>query len=62
MSAIPNNVPARARLTEPMKKIESTTAVEGGKTFHAVVFSTVNAAFAVEVIRLASAPGRRSAK
>ena len=59
---MPSNVPARARLTEPMKAIASTTATEGGNTFHAVVFSTVKAALAVEVTLLASAPGRRSAK
>ena len=34
----------------------------GGSTFHDPVFSVVNAALDVAVMRLASAPGRRSAK
>ncbi len=48
--------------TDPMNTIEQTTATQGGSTFHDPVFSTVNAALEVAVIRLASAPGRRSAK
>ena len=45
-----------------MKTIEQTTATHGGSTFHEPVFSVVNAALEVAVMRLASAPGRRSAK
>ena len=48
--------------TEPMRTIEQTTATHGGRTFHDPVFSVVNTALAVAVMRLASAPGRRSAK
>ncbi len=42
--------------------MEHSTAMQGGSTFHDPVFSTVKAAFAVAVMRLASPPGRRSAK
>ena len=45
-----------------MKTIEQTTATHGGSTFHEPVFSVVNAALDVAVMRLASAPGSRSAK
>jgi hypothetical protein len=59
---IASSVPASAKLTEAMKQIDSISATVGGITFHAMVFSSVKAALAVEEIRLASAPGRRSAK
>ena len=41
---------------------EQHTAMHGGSTFQEPVFSSVKAALAVALIRLASAPGRRSAK
>ena len=46
----------------PIRMIEPITATHGGSTFHEQVFSVVNAALAVAVMRLASAPGKRSAK
>ena len=45
-----------------MKMIEQTTPTHGGSTFHEPVFSVMNAALDVAVMRLASAPGSRSAK
>ena len=45
-----------------MRMMEQTTATQGGSTFHEPVFSVVNAALDVAVMRLASAPGSRSAK
>ena len=45
-----------------MKMMAQTTPTQGGSTFQDPVFSVVKAALAVAVMRLASAPGRRSAK
>ena len=36
--------------------------MQGGNTFHTTMFSTVNTALAVAVMRLVSIPGRRSVK
>ncbi len=49
-------------MTEPIRTMAQNTAMNGGSTFHEPVFSTVKAALAVALMRLASAPGRRSAK
>ena len=61
-AATPTSAPAMVGFTEPMKMIEQTTATHGGSTFQEPVFSVVNAALDVAVMRLASAPGSRSAK
>ena len=45
-----------------MKMIEQTTATQGGSTFQDPVFSVMKVALDVAVMRLASAPGSRSAK
>jgi len=49
-------------LTVLIRPIANSTAKHGGSTFQAPVLSTVKAALAVAVIRLARAPGSRSAK
>ncbi len=54
--------PAIGRLTVPISVIAATVAMQGGNTFHTSMFSTVNTAFEVAVIRLVSIPGIRSAK
>src|SRR5687767_5054051 len=46
----------------PRKKIATTAARHGGSTFHMNIFSIVNAALEVAVIRLVSTAGNRSEK
>ena len=45
-----------------MKAIEPAVAMHGGNTFQTNMFSTVNTALEVAVMRLVSMPGSRSAK
>ena len=54
--------PAIGRLTVPISAIAAMVAMQGGNTFQTNMFSTVNTAFEVAVIRLVSMPGIRSAK
>ena len=62
-SAIASSAAGHHRIDRADQADRSTiTAMHGGSTFHAPVFSTVKTALAVAVIRLARAPGRRSAK
>ncbi len=49
-------------LTELRYAMATAVATHGGSTFHTNMFSTVNTAFDVAVIRLVSMPGSRSAK
>ena len=56
------STPAIGRLTVVISAIAATVAAHGGKTFQTNMFSMVNTAFEVAVIRLVSMPGRRSAK
>ncbi len=51
-----------ARLTVPISSMAETVAMHGGNTFQTNMFSTVNTAFDVAVMRLVSMPGRRSEK
>ena len=51
-----------ARLTVPIRRIAETVAMHGGNTFQTNMFSTVNTAFDVAVMRLVSMPGSRSEK
>jgi hypothetical protein len=51
-----------AGLTVPMSRSAETVAIQGGITFHIIMFSTVKTAFDVAVIRLVSIPGKRSEK
>ncbi|WP_258286176.1 hypothetical protein, partial [Escherichia coli] len=44
------------RLTVPTRVIAAKVAMHGGNTFHTNMFSTVNTAFDVAVIRLVSMP------
>ena len=49
-------------LTVPIRQIAAIVATQGGSTFQMNMFSTVNTAFEVAVMRLVSMPGRRSEK
>ena len=60
--AITINVADIVKLTVPSKAIAATVAKQGGKTFHTNMFSTVNTAFEVAVMRLVSIPGNFSKK
>ena len=51
-----------AKLTVPIRRIAETVAMHGGNTFQTNMFSTVNTAFDVAVMRLVSMPGSRSEK
>ena len=51
-----------AGLTVPISRIAEMVAMHGGITFHTIMFSTVNTAFDVAVMRLVSMPGSRSEK
>ena len=51
-----------ARLTVPISRIAETVAMHGGNTFQTNMFSTVNTALDVAVMRLVSMPGSRSEK
>ena len=53
---------AIVRLTVPISAIAAMVAMQGGNTFQTNMFSTVNTALEVAVIRLVSIPGSRSAK
>ena len=53
---------AIAGLTVATQAIETSVATHGGSTFHMNMFSIVNTAFEVAVIRLVKVPGSRSAK
>ena len=50
------------RLTVDTKAIAATVATHGGSTFQTNMFSPVNTALDVAVMRLVSVPGSRSAK
>ena len=56
------SVSAIGTLIVVTKAIAPTVATQGGSTFQTNMFSTVNTAFEVAVMRLVSMPGRRSAK
>ena len=62
MAAISSSAIAIAPLTVPIRAIAATVARHGGSTFQTNMFSTVNTAFDVAVMRLDSMPGRRSPK
>ena len=63
MDADLQNDPADiGRLTVPISAIAEIVAMHGGSTFQTNMFSTVNTAFDVAVMRLVSIPGRRSEK
>src|SRR5260370_42159710 len=48
------------RLTVPISAIAATVAMHGGNTFQTNMFSTVNTAFDVAVMRLGGMPGSRA--
>ena len=51
-----------ARLTVPISRMAETVAMHGGNTFQTNIFSTVNTALDVAVMRLVNIPGNRSEK
>ena len=56
------NPAAIGRLTVPIRQIAAIVAMTGGNTFQTNMFSTVNTALDVAVMRLVSIPGIRSEK
>ena len=61
-AATASSVAAIARLTKARKMIAPAEARHGGSTFHMNMFSIVNVAFDVAVMRLVSTAGIRSEK
>ena len=51
-----------ATLTVPIRRMAEMVAMHGGNTFQTNMFSTVNTALEVAVMRLVSIPGSRSEK
>ena len=54
--------PAIGGLTVPISAMAATVEIQGGNTFQTNMFSTVNTALDVAVMRLVSMPGSRSEK
>ena len=62
MAASTASPAAIGTLTVAISATEPSVATHGGATFHTNIFSVVNTAFEVAVMRLVSIPGSRSAK